>query len=391
MSSLSFNDIGLRPVWFDTTSDRLADVREFLSPLPHDADMFLTDSFDTKSTSSMSFPAERSPEPLILSPLLLPAIAKPTTANTSSDRVSPVKASRGALKRVRHRQLDADRRHRENAAVDRIRALMRAADNSPPSQSHVDRATTLNNAADMLQRLQTAERKSQLTIDRLQRERAALISQTYSPTLDNMFAEVFLNSSVLQFICDADTGTLLSSSKTLHSVSSFDQAKAKHKKALIPRARFLKLERPTTIWEVEPPQRLADGTIVPQRRYRPDGSFFIKQSFTQPMEAMELFAQLYRNEKTSIETMFITQDFTEAIIPLHFRAWTTKCQRTFVNSLLSVSDIDTNKNQHNNAEDEYRTLIHLNVDVRQLLRSLENYMGKKSNVQTVEQHECSCT
>src|SRR5258708_2796935 len=49
--------------------------------------------------------------------------------------------SRSDLRRARHRILDADRLSRQNAAVDRLRRLMRSIDGV--SDSNTDRATTM--------------------------------------------------------------------------------------------------------------------------------------------------------------------------------------------------------------------------------------------------------
>ena len=124
-------------------------IDEYTSPLTVPA---VSSPASASSPEPLTFSSASSTSSSHSSPLLTTVS---NAANITAERIASNHAAGRAIatesKRDRHRQLDANRRNRENAAVDRLRHLMRAVDGT--SHTQADRATTLHSAADTIAKL----------------------------------------------------------------------------------------------------------------------------------------------------------------------------------------------------------------------------------------------
>ena len=254
-----------------------------------------------------------------------------TSAAPAADVVTPsspcVSLSALDSRRIRQRKLDANRRVREGAAIERIRAALK--DVNGEASAPVDRVTTLDAAAAAINALKkklTAMERAAMTepagkraryedeanSDRRRQEddasRVSVVS--YSFPRDDFLLELLLNATILQVVYDVDSGVCLFHNRLLRAKRTDLRCRS-----LVPRASVLGKEAARCITSHPNIIRHADGTVEE------------KPTLSQPLAVMALFKRLYAQQIDAVETVVLAYDLSGEISPLSVRAWLSTSQR----------------------------------------------------------------
>lgn len=219
---------------------------------------------------------------------------------------SPSQRPGDKAKSVRYRQLDTYRRRNENAAIERLRSFMKLIHGT----TQTNRASTLHCAADtiekLMERVETLERlqRTNLNYESNKQQRlgdgidASSMNTNSEPLImaahnqvtrdlitesldnDNVFAELFMNATIMQIVLDCGTGACLFVNDAFLSTKTLSREVMKKVKAIIPSQQFVQLESPRNIYDETKRVVLPDGTILSKRHH-------------QPHESVRLFKQLY--------------------------------------------------------------------------------------------------